>query len=750
MDIDTEADKQLKKGTKRKADEAISGPRRIKALDQNVVNKIAAGEIIVAPVHALKELIENSVDAGSTSIDVLVKDGGLKLLQITDNGHGINKDDMAILCERFTTSKLQQFEDLTSIGTYGFRGEALASISHIAHLTVTTKTKDSNCAWRAVYSDGKLVPSKPGMSADPKPVAGKQGTQITVEDLFYNVPSRRRAFRSAPEEYSKILDVVGRYAVHCEGVSFSCKKHGDADMGVSTTSSTSIIGRIRNIHGSTVANELLSLEVSDKHLGFKATGMVSNANYNVKKMTLLLFINHRSVESALIKKSVEATYAMFLPKGGHPFVYLSIEIEPHRVDVNVHPTKREVNFLHEDEIVELITEKIREQLAAVDTSRSFLTQTLIPGAGSKLPLRPDGDSQTKPSPGGKVATTAPLRSANTTRLVQKTYENNLNRVDAKAQKITTLFKQQSSTGIEVDDETTSDEPRQWQEYNYKTIKRLRADVRKSMHNGLYEVFRDHTFVGIVDESRRLAAMQHGVKLYLVDYAAVCFELFYQIGLSDFGNFGTIKLDPPLAIRCLVQIAADQEKHAEGERDVVMAGTGDLQDSAFDWNEAVEATTSLIINKRAMLLDYFNMTITEEGDLCTLPLLVKGYLPSMGKLPMFLLRLGPNVDWTRELECFESMLREIAGWYVPEILPPPSSAPRLAVSPISGAAGGVERTTTAAATDQALGQRREELVNAIENVLFPAFRKRLVPPKSLLNHVSEVANLKGLYRIFERC
>jgi len=145
-----------------------------------------------------------------------------------------------------------------------------------------------------------------------------------------------------------------------------------------------------------------------------------------------------------------------------------------------------------------------------------------------------------------------------------------------------------------------------------------------------------------------------------------------------------------------------------------------------------------------------MTITEEGDLCTLPLLVKGYLPSMGKLPMFLLRLGPNVDWTSELECFESMLREIAGWYVPEILPPSSSAPHLAASPDDGAAGGVEGTAAAAVMDQALGGRREELVNAVENVLFPAFRKRLVPPKSLLNHVSEVANLKGLYRIFERC
>jgi DNA mismatch repair protein MLH1 len=188
MDSAMDVDATELRGTKRPAEdtEATARPKRIRPLDPDVVNKIAAGEIIVAPMHALKELIENAVDAGSTSIEVLVKDGGLKLLQITDNGHGIDRDDLPILCERFTTSKLKQFEDLSSIGTYGFRGEALASISHIAHLTVTTKTAGSSCAWRAHYSDGKLVPPKPGQSAAPKATAGRGGTQITVSRINSN------------------------------------------------------------------------------------------------------------------------------------------------------------------------------------------------------------------------------------------------------------------------------------------------------------------------------------------------------------------------------------------------------------------------------------------------------------------------------------------------------------------------------------------------------------------------------------
>lgn len=129
-------------------------------------------------------MMENSIDAKATSIEILVKEGGMKLLQITDNGSGIQKEDLSILCERFTTSKLTNYEDLNSIATYGFRGEALASISHIAHLSVTTKTDSDSCAWKATYSNGELVPSKPNESNDPKPVAGRKGTQITVEDLF--------------------------------------------------------------------------------------------------------------------------------------------------------------------------------------------------------------------------------------------------------------------------------------------------------------------------------------------------------------------------------------------------------------------------------------------------------------------------------------------------------------------------------------------------------------------------------------
>lgn len=640
----------------------------------------------------------------------------------------MKKDDLALLCERHTTSKITTFEDLTSISTYGFRGEALASISHIAHLTVTTKTKESSLAWRAHYLDGRLAPPKPGQPVEPKGVAGRPGTQITVEDLFYNVPTRRRAFRSPADEFNKIIDMVGRYAIHSAGVGFTCKKAGESSNSLSVQAHATPNDRIRQIYGSSVANELIAFDAGDDRWGFKADGLVTNANYHIKKMTLLLFINHRSVESSVIKKAIEQTYLSYLPKGGHPFVYLSLEIDPARVDVNVHPTKREVHFLNEDEIVQAICKEIETKLAAADTSRTFMAQTLLPGA---TPVK-DSPQPNDDMPQPKFTVIGKGR-----RPVQN--PNSLIRTDTSERKITSMFSYASGSGASPSPgRPRDDEPLSMPEdIDYKTVdgdpvlcrlrsvKELRAEVRDEMHTELTEIFSSHTFVGIVDETRRLAAIQGGIKLYLIDYGHTCYEYFYQLGLTDFGNFGAIQFNPPLSLVELLRMAAVAEKQSL-----------DAPDEEFDVDTIVNKVARQLIERREMLQEFFSLEISPSGDLISIPLLVKGYTPPIAKLPRFLLHLGPRVNWMVEKGCIETFLRELATFYVPEQLPA-----------VPGGEGGQRDEDIL----PEVRLRRQHVRWAVEHIFFPAFKARLVATKSLMNGgVLEVADLKGLYRVFERC
>ena len=613
---------------------------------------------------------------------------------------------------------------------------------------MTTRTKESSCAWRAHYADGKLASPKPGQSADPKPIAGRPGTQITVEDLFYNIKSRRKAFRSASEEYAKIIDMVGRYAVHCSGVSFSCKKHGDSTSGLSVPVSAGTQDRIRQVHGSTVANELINFKAENDRWGFKCDAWISNANYSAKRTTMLLFINHRSVESMVIKKSIEQTYAQFLPKGGHPFVYLSLDIEPQRVDVNVHPTKREVHFLNEDEIIAIICDEIRGSLGKVDSSRSFMTQSLLSGPKVPFatPMKPIAPATATPTT-GDVSDRSGSRTIPTT-VTKKRNENNLVRTDASARKITSMLQHHPSTedGAHNDDSDmeysfTEKEPTNCR---LTSIRELRAEVRDAMHNELTDIISTHTFVGIVDEQKRIAAIQGGVKLFLVDYGMLCNEYFYQVGLTDFANFGAIRFQPPLSLTELLKVAAEQER----------ANASPEEADEVDWDEVVASVHEQLMSRRALLVEYFSMEISDEGELCSIPLLMKGYTPSLAKLPQFVLRLGPHVDWESEKECFQSFLRELAAFYVPECLPMgPATVQGNGVEDGLGVIGkGKEKATggTASGEDADIALRRAKIRRAVEYLIFPACKARLVATRGLLKGVMEVANLKGLYRVFERC
>uniref|UniRef100_A0A674ASS5 MutL homolog 1, colon cancer, nonpolyposis type 2 (E. coli) n=1 Tax=Salmo trutta TaxID=8032 RepID=A0A674ASS5_SALTR len=706
----------------------------IRRLDETVVNRIAAGEVIQRPANAIKELLENCLDAKSTNIQVTVKEGGLKLIQIQDNGTGIRKEDMEIVCERFTTSKLQTFEDLNAISTYGFRGEALASISHVAHVTITTKTADAKCAYRATYCDGKL-------KTQPKPCAGNQGTQITVEDLFYNVSTRRKALKSPSEEYSRIVEVVSRYAIHNSGKSFAVKKQGETMADVRTLPNASTLDNIRVVFGNTVSRELIEVGCEDQKLAYKLKGHISNANYSVKKCILILFINHRLVESS------NSTYCHLTG---------NLEIAPHNIDVNVHPTKHEVHFLHEDCIIESVQKHIESQLLGSNSSRTYFTQTLLPGLS--------------------VSTSEGKSSSNSTGDSERVYAHQMVRTDSRAQKLDAFLQPASKLaptptanpngqsrgepvttndmeemdnaeileeqvpGATDDGEGTSlntpadlprKRPRAGQDEEQEdltaaatarrraiklsSVKELRDDIAEHAHKGLQEMLQNHSFVGCVNPQWTL--IQHHTKLYLLNTTKLSQELFYQILIYDFGNFGILRLSEPAPLYDLAMLALDSEESGWSEEDGPKEGLA-------------QYIVDFLKKKSEMLEDYFSMEIDQEGNLTGLPLLLDKYTPPMEGLPMFILRLATEVNWDNEKDCFRDFSKECSQFYsirkqyVLELEP------------------GEEEQ------DAELNSWRWK----VEHLLFKAFRSLFSPPKHFSEDgsVLQIANLPDLYKVFERC
>ncbi|KAG1885385.1 histidine kinase-like ATPase [Suillus subluteus] len=706
------------------------GPQPIRRLHESLINRIAAGEIIHRPASALKELLENSLDAGSTSIQVIVKDGGMKLLQIQDNGCGIRKEDLPLLAERFTTSKLTTFSDLSKLTTYGFRGEALASISHVAHLTVITKTKSNNCAWKAAYLDGSLVPSKAGYTPDPKPCAGNNGTTIIIEDMFYNTPTRMSALRSSSEEYARILDVMTKYAVHNSKVSFVCKKAGSLSPELSTPSCSDTSQAIRHLYGHSIAKELLhvtassvsddstDMDDSEDPEAWSAEAYCTNANYQGKKTALLLFINHRLVESLRIKRSIESIYSGILPKGSSPFVYLSINLDPRSVDVNVHPTKREVHFLNEETIIERISDAIQQKLAGQSQSRVFEYQTLLTGgiaqSGSRKGKEKASDVDEVEENGEGPEDD---RRASGSQVAKKVLSQHKVRTSLQDRTLDSMIPVTDPLRTDSDEPVTAIRLRDIKEStcHFASITELRRLATKRIHHDLSEIIKKHTFVGVIDMSRCLTLIQHNKNLYMVNHAALAEEMFYQLALLQFGDYSRLKLDPPPSLRMLVKFAVDVEE--------------DTARSGMSEDEIVDRIVKTLMDRREMLREYFSLDISETGDVKTLPHLLREYTPNLDKLPMFLMRLGPQVIWESEQECFGSFMRELAYFYSP--------------APLS--------VVSAPASDEDKQEKQKSEAWRIQNILFHAMRKYLAAPKSLLdNDVVQVASLPDLYRVFERC
>ncbi|KAL1533855.1 DNA mismatch repair protein [Salvia divinorum] len=688
----------------------------IRRLDEAVVNRIAAGEVIQRPVSAVKELVENSIDAGSTSITVVVKDGGLKLIQVSDDGHGIRYEDLPILCERHTTSKLSKYEDLQSIKSMGFRGEALASMTYVGHVTVTTITKDQLHGYRATYKDGV-------MGCEPKACAAVKGTQIMIENLFYNMAARKKTLQNSADDYSKIVDLICRFAIHHTSVSFSCRKHGAARADVQSVSKSSRLDAIRSVYGVSVAQNLLKIEVSDdpSSSSFKMDGFISNSNYIAKKIAMVLFINDRLVECGALKRAIEIVYAATLPKASKPFIYMSIKLPPEHVDVNVHPTKREVTLLNQEIIIEKIQSAMESKLRNSNESRTFREQKVDPLDNS---VSTSKAASTPPSSFGTKPQKVPVH-----KMVRTDSQDPAGRLDAYMQSTQSSQMQRNSCLASM--RSSIKERRNSRETaDLTSIQELVREIDSSCHTELLDLVGHCTYLGMADDV--FALLQHNTHLYLANVVNLSKELMYQQVLRRFAHFSAIQLSVPAPLWELIMLALKEDE---------LEPEGGEQENLRE--KIAEMNTKVIKQKTEMLEEYFGIHIDQDE---------------------LLLCLGNDVNWDDEKACFQTIAGAIANFYAfhPPLLPNPSGE-SLQFYKRASSGDPEEGSTSHSADDIPEEQLEQDLFSeaerawsqrewSIQHVLFPSMRLFLKPPTSMATDGTfvKVASLEKLYKIFERC
>ena len=325
---------------------------RIKQLSKNLINQIAAGEVIERPASVVKELVENSIDAGATKVSIDITND-CRDIRIADNGSGIHPDDIMLAFSKHATSKLPENEDLYDIHTFGFRGEALASIISIAKVTCTTRTKDFENGTKVKCQDSEVTQTQTGCAI---------GTIMEVKDLFYNLPVRLKFLKSSNTEFSYIQEVTQSIALSHPEVSVELKKYGKTIL--KTTGQNNLTQTIKEVYSSDVTNNLKEVYKTDELSGLKISGFVSTPDYTrSSKKSYHTYINSRSVKCPVFQKAIDTVYRTLMASNKYPFVVLNLEIPPHDVDVNVHPTKKEVRYKNPNQIFNFIYTAIQGGLA---------------------------------------------------------------------------------------------------------------------------------------------------------------------------------------------------------------------------------------------------------------------------------------------------------------------------------------------------------------------------------------------------
>lgn len=323
----------------------------IKVLDSVTINKIAAGEVIERPSSVVKELVENAIDAKATAVTIEIKDGGISFIRITDNGQGFLKEDIPVAFLRHSTSKIQSVEDLLTVSSLGFRGEALSSISAVAQIELITKTHDSLMGTRYVIEGGK--------EKEMEAVGCPDGTTFIIRNLFYNTPARRKFLKTPVTEGNYIAELVEKLAMSHPDVSFRFISNNQNKLH--TSGNGNIKDIIYHVYGRDISANLLSVGYESKHLkitGFIGKPVVNRGNRNFENY----YINGRFIKSNIINKAIEEAYKSFMMQHKYPFTALHFTIDQNLLDVNVHPTKMELRFSNGEEIYHVVLDAVVKAL----------------------------------------------------------------------------------------------------------------------------------------------------------------------------------------------------------------------------------------------------------------------------------------------------------------------------------------------------------------------------------------------------
>src|SRR2546423_12151711 len=366
---------------------------RIKLLPETLASQVAAGEVVERPASVVKELVENSIDAGARAIEVGIQRGGMSRIRVVDDGCGMDRDDALLSLERHATSKIASAADLAAISTLGFRGEALPSIASVSRLRLTTREPGAIAGTEILVNGGRIETVRDGGEAP--------GTQIEVRSLFYNVPARRKFLRSETTETRNIEHQFFLQALAHPAIGFSLVREDKIALQLPTT--TSLRDRIRDIYGAELLDDLLEILSRDRG-GLQVRGWIGRAGVSRQtRSQQFVFVNGRAIESGILSTALREGYHTALMRGQFPVTFLFVELDPHEVDVNVHPAKREVRFRDPAGVREAIVEAVQHTLESgrVDWQEKFRAPVPIAG-GTTAVSSQTSSAMEPPTPPGKT------------------------------------------------------------------------------------------------------------------------------------------------------------------------------------------------------------------------------------------------------------------------------------------------------------------------------------------------------------